>query len=57
MLACITSLVFSLIWLIFEIKRHCEIGDKLEVGTVMWVVLSIYILAIKIKEVLKEYEN
>lgn len=40
----ILNLCLSIIWLIYEFIKYAEIGEKLEVGTIMWVCLSIYIL-------------
>lgn len=44
----ILNCLLAIIWLVIEIIDYADTGEKLQVGTIMWVCLSIYILIKKI---------
>lgn len=40
----IVNCLIAIVWLVLEIINYANTGEKLQVGTIMWVCLSIYIL-------------
>ena len=44
----IINCLIAIIWLVLEMIDYVNTGGKLQVGTIMWVCLSIYILIKKI---------
>ena len=40
----IVNCLIAIIWLVLEIINYANTGEKLQIGTIMWVCLSIYIL-------------
>jgi hypothetical protein len=44
----IINCLLAIIWLVLEIIDYANIGEKIQVGTIMWVCLSIYILIRKV---------
>lgn len=42
------NLIISLTWLVVDFINYANYEEKLEVGTLMWVCLSIYILIRKL---------
>lgn len=44
----ILNCLLAIIWLVTEIIDYANTGEKLQVGTIMWVCLSIYILIKKL---------
>lgn len=44
----ILNCLLSIIWLVIEIIDYADTGEKIQVGTIMWVCLSIYILIKKL---------
>lgn len=46
----ILNLVLSFTWLVYEIMDYAYSGEKLQVGTIMWASLSLYISIRNTKE-------
>lgn len=44
----IINCLLAIIWLVLEIIDYDNTGEKMQVGTIMWVCLSIYILIRKL---------
>lgn len=44
----IINCLLAIIWLVIEFIDYADTGEKIQVGTIMWVCLSIYILIRKL---------
>ena len=50
--AMIINCLLAISWLVLEFIDYANTGEKLQVGTIMWVYLSIYILIKKLGGIL-----
>ena len=48
-LGMIINCILAISWLVLEFIDYADTGEKIQVGTIMWVCLSIYILTKKIR--------